>query len=154
MSERYEINYDGTDMAGNDEYVVFDTDMNRPVYTNSGDVYTALRENAQWTADRLNRAEARKLVPLKAAVAEVLPEPEPKPEPVVRPVQKVDYPGMAGKAIGSIGVLSGRLKSIGRWLDALEDGSVSSEFALAKLREVQSESWQYAERVYEELNQY
>lgn len=74
------------------------------------------------------------------------------PAPVVRPVEKVDYPRMAGKAIGSIGVLSGRLASIGRWLDALEDGSVSPEFAMRRLRQAQTEAHKYAEDIYEELS--
>lgn len=107
---------------------------NRPEVTPAADVLNRL-ESCASLEDRLN-------TPMRAT----------KTEPVVRAVTKVDYPRMAGKALGSIGVLSGRLASIGRWLDALEDGSVSPEYAMRQLRRAQTEAYQYAEDIYNELS--
>ena len=146
--------------ADDDTYALRDAKTGELVMMASGEaVYAAPLPNAQWTADFMNKGEAKKaqresapVQPNPVALLHVMPTPEPTPEPVVRPVEKVDYPRMAGKAIGSIGVLSGRLKSIGRWLDALESGEVSPEFAMRKLREVQSESLAYADDIYDELS--
>lgn len=175
MSNRYEISDQGDGTA-----IVIDTESCLPIFTTDGThIYEAPIANAQWTADRLNRAEVRmldSLARIAVAIEEAEAEPTRPPNsldraqaqrqriqaarerretesaPVVQSVEKVDYPRMAGKAIGSLGVLAGRLNSIGRWLDALEDGSVSAEFAMAQLRKAQLEAYQYAEDIYEELS--
>lgn len=182
MSERYEISDQGDGTA-----IVIDTHTDQPVFTADGTrVYEAPTENAQWTADRLNRAEARKSAPAPepepvrpnlAALLHVMAHAEPTfsvpsdsddystewrtseptdadgtpidydgtpiaPAPGVRPVEKVDYPRLAGSAIGTIRVLLTHLNGITRWLDKADD--MTPEFWMEYLREQVAEARDYA----------
>ena len=140
MSERYEISDQGDGTA-----IVIDTHTDQPVYTADGTrVYEA---------------------PNPAALLHVMAHSEPAdadgtpidydgtpiaPAPVVRPVEKVDYPTLAGSAIGTVSVLLTPLNGLMRWMDRAD--SVSPEFWMDFMRDLITEARTYAADAAEEFS--
>jgi hypothetical protein len=67
------------------EAVLFDTELDESVRTESGQVYEAPLANALWAAERMNRPQPTERFHSVDGEPEIMPEPEPEPEPEPMP---------------------------------------------------------------------